>query len=115
MLPPVPNIAPGFSAPVNAVPNGELVGVQQQPFVGIALQDAIAMALQRNTDLAIAQSNHRIANYQIVAAQGAYDVRFQLVPSYRTASRRRSARSKPVPAAVRSRRTPPASPRRLSG
>ncbi|HEV2739618.1 MAG TPA: TolC family protein [Candidatus Elarobacter sp.] len=82
VLPPVPNIAPGFSSPVNALPNGDLVGVQQQPFVGLALRDAIAMALQRNTDLAIAQSNRRIANYQIVAAEGAYDVRFQLVPSY---------------------------------
>jgi outer membrane protein TolC len=82
VLPPVPDIAPGFSSPVNALPNGDLVGVQQQPFVGLALRDAIAMALQRNTDLAIAQSNRRIANYQIVAAQGAYDVRFQLVPEY---------------------------------
>jgi outer membrane protein TolC len=82
VLPPVPSIAPGFSAPVNALPNGDLVGVQQQPFVGLALQDAIAMALQRNTDLALAQSNRRISNYQIVAAQGAYDVRFQLVPQY---------------------------------
>ena len=82
VLPPVPDIAPGFSSPVNALPNGDLVGVQQQPFVGLALRDAIAMALQRNTDLAIAQSNRRIANYQIVAAEGAYDVRFQLVPAY---------------------------------
>ena len=82
VLPPVPSIAPGFSAPVSAVPNGELIGVQQQPFVGLALQDAIAMALQRNTDLALAQSNRRIANYQIIAAEGAYDVRFQLVPQY---------------------------------
>jgi HAE1 family hydrophobic/amphiphilic exporter-1 len=82
VLPPVPNVAPGFTAPVNVLPNGDLVGVQQQPFVGLALRDAIAMALQRNTDLAIAQSNRRIANYQIVAAEGAYDVRFVLVPSY---------------------------------
>ena len=40
------------------------------------------MALQRNTDLAVSESNQRIANYQIVAAQGAYDVSFQLVPQY---------------------------------
>lgn len=82
VLPAIPDIAPGFSAPLHAIPNGDLVGVQQQPFVGLALQDAIAMALQRNTDLALAQSNRRISNYQIVAAQGAYDVRFQLVPAY---------------------------------
>jgi outer membrane protein TolC len=82
VLPPVPNIEPGPYAPVNAVPNGDLAGVQQQPFVGLALRDALAMALQRNTDLALAQSNRRISNYQIVAAEGYYDVRFQLAPSY---------------------------------
>jgi len=81
VLPPVPPIQ-GFSAPVNAIPNPDLVGVTQQPFVGLGLQDAIVMALQRNTQLAIAQSNRRIANYQIIAAKGAYDVNFQLVPSY---------------------------------
>lgn len=82
VLPAVPEVAPGYAAPANApLPSGDLVGVNQ-PFVGIALQDAITMALQRNTDLAIAESNHRIANYQIVAAQGAYDVQFQVVPQY---------------------------------
>jgi outer membrane protein TolC len=82
VLPAVPNVAPGYAAPANApLPTGDLVGVNQ-PFVGINLQDAITMALQRNTDLAISESNNRIANYQIVAAKGAYDVQFQLVPSY---------------------------------
>ncbi len=82
VLPAVPNVAPGYAAPANApLPTGDLVGVNQ-PFVGINLQDAITMALQRNTDLAVAESNNRISNYQIVAAKGAYDVQFQLVPSY---------------------------------
>jgi len=82
VLPKVPNVAPGYAAPSNApLPTGELVGVNQ-PFVGIGLQDAITMALQRNTDLAISESNNRIANYQIVAAKGAYDVQFQLEPQY---------------------------------
>lgn len=80
--PAVPNLGPALSAPVTAAPNPDLVGVNQQPFVGLTLQNAIGMALQRNTQLAIAQSNRRIANYQIVAAKGAYDVVFQLVPSY---------------------------------
>ncbi len=83
VLPPVPQVAPGYAAPPNApLPNGDLVGVTQQPFVGIKLEDALAMALQRNTDLAVAESNTRIANFQVVAAQGAYDVQFQLVPQY---------------------------------
>jgi outer membrane protein TolC len=82
VLPPVPNVAPGYSAPANApLPTGDLVGVNQ-PFVGVNLQDAITMALQRNTDLAISESNNRIANYQIVAAKGAYDVQFELQPNY---------------------------------
>jgi outer membrane protein TolC len=83
VLPPVPQVAPGYVAPAGApLPNGDLVGVVQQPFVGIKLEDALAMALQRNTDLAVAESNTRIANYQVVAAQGAYDVGFQLEPQY---------------------------------
>jgi len=81
-LPPVPDVAPGYAAPQTGTPAGEIVGVAQQPFVGITLDDAIAMALLKNTDLALAQSNRRIANYQIVAAEGAYDVRFQVQPSY---------------------------------
>jgi outer membrane protein len=83
VLPKVPTIAPGYGAPPNApLPNGDLVGVSQEPFVGVNLQDAITMGLQRNTDLAIGQSNNIIANYQIVAAKGAYDVQFMLEPQY---------------------------------
>jgi outer membrane protein TolC len=82
VLPAVPNVAPGYSAPANApLPNGDLVGVNQ-PFVGIGLEDAITMALQRNSDLAISESNNRIANYQIVAAKGAYDVNFLVQPQF---------------------------------
>ncbi len=87
VLPPVPNVAPGYSAPANGpLPTGALVGLNAEPFVGIALDDAIGMALGRNTDLAIAQSNQRIANYQIIAARGAYDVKFQLAPQYQHSS-----------------------------
>jgi HAE1 family hydrophobic/amphiphilic exporter-1 len=83
VLPAVPAIAPGYAAnPNGPLPNGDLVGVQQMPFVGIKLDDAVTMGLQRNTDLAISSSNARIANYQIVAAQGASDIQFQLTPSY---------------------------------
>jgi HAE1 family hydrophobic/amphiphilic exporter-1 len=80
VLPAVPSF-PALSAPLTAIPNGDLVGVAQ-PFVGLSLHDAIAMALQRNTDLALSQSNRRIDHFQIVAAKGAYDVNFQLIPSY---------------------------------
>jgi HAE1 family hydrophobic/amphiphilic exporter-1 len=82
VLPPVPDVAPGYSAPNVTPASGDLVGVTPAPFVGIKLDDAIAMALQRNTDLAVSVSNVRIANYQIVAAKSAYDVKFELQPSF---------------------------------
>jgi HAE1 family hydrophobic/amphiphilic exporter-1 len=83
VLPTVPNVAPGYAANSNApLPSGDLVGVQQLPFVGIKLDDAVTMGLQRNTDLAISSSQARIANYQIVAAKGLSDVEFMLQPSY---------------------------------
>ena len=82
VAPQVPAVAPGFSAPDLGVGNPELVGIQAQPFVGISLADAVTMAIVRNTDLAVSQANRRISGFQIVAAEGAYDVRFQLVPSF---------------------------------
>lgn len=81
-LPAVPNVAPGYVAPDITVPNPELIGVTQQPFVGVLLGDAIGMALARNPDLMVAQANRRIAGYQIVAAQGAFDVRLMIEPNF---------------------------------
>lgn len=83
VLPPVPTVAPGYAPPTNApLPTGDLVGVQQQPFVGIGLDDAMTMALARNADLAVSESDRRIAYFQVVAAKGAYDVQFQVEPQY---------------------------------
>jgi outer membrane protein TolC len=80
-LPPVPDVAPGFKADVAATPAPGIVGVET-PFVGLSLEDAIGMALARNTDLAVSQSNRRVAAFAIAAARGAYDVRFQVQPQY---------------------------------
>lgn len=81
-LPTVPAVAPGYAAPAVSPPPPTVVGVTQQPFVGITLENAIGMALSRNPNLAVAQANRRIAFYQIQAAKGAYDVRFAIQPSY---------------------------------
>jgi outer membrane protein TolC len=80
MLPPVPSVAPGYRAP-QAAPTARIIGVTQQPFVGIALQDAIAMALLKNPNLAVSASNFRVAHYNIVAVKGAYDVQLRVEPS----------------------------------
>ncbi len=81
ITPAVPQIAPGYRGPDVRPTGADVVGVTQQPFVGLGLTDAIGMALSRNPDLAIAASNTRVAGYQITEARGAYDVRFRIEPS----------------------------------
>ncbi len=82
VLPRIPNVAPGYAAPPLPAATPNVIGVTQQAFVGISLPDAVGMALSKNPDLEVAQANRRIAHYQIVAAQGAYDIRFTLQPQY---------------------------------
>jgi outer membrane protein TolC len=81
ILPVVPTVAPGYEAPRVAPPAAKIIGVTQQPFVGITLQDAVAMALLKNPDLAVSASDVKIARYQIVQAKGPFDVQFRVEPS----------------------------------
>ncbi len=84
-LPVVPTVAPGYAAPGVSPPPPSVVGVTQQPFVGITLDNAIGMGLSRNPDLAVAQANRHIAQYQIESARGAYDINFNVEPQYQFA------------------------------
>lgn len=81
MLPAVPSVAPGYVAPKVEPSTAAIVGVVAEKFVGITLQDAIAMALLKNPNLAVSASNIKVARYQIVQAKGAYDVQLHLEPS----------------------------------
>jgi outer membrane protein TolC len=80
-FPVLPSVAPGYQAPQVAPSAAQIIGVTAQPFVGIALQDAIAMALLKNPNLAVSASNVRVARYQIVEVKGAYDVQLALKPT----------------------------------
>jgi HAE1 family hydrophobic/amphiphilic exporter-1 len=80
VLPNAPTIAPGYLAPEVHQDTANIIGVTQQPFVGITLQDAIGMALAKNPNLAISASNARISAYQVVEARGAFDVKLQVQP-----------------------------------
>lgn len=80
-LPTAPSVAPGYRAPDVQPSNPGIVGVTQNPFVGIALQDAVGMALLRNTSLAVSASNVRIARYRIVQAKANFDVQLHVEPS----------------------------------
>lgn len=81
ITPPVPTVAPGYKAPDSPPTSVDIVGVTQQPFVGISLDNAIGMALLKNPDLAVAAANTRVATYQVREAKGANDVRFFVEPS----------------------------------
>ncbi len=78
---PVPTVAPGYRAPQVEPSSPGIVGVTERPFVGIALQDAVAMALLKNPNLAISASNERIARYRIVQAKANFDVQLRVEPS----------------------------------
>lgn len=81
VTPAVPTVAPGYRAPNVRPTSANIVGVTQQPFVGIALSDAIGMALLKNPDLAVSASNTRVAKYEVQEAKGANDVNFFVEPS----------------------------------
>ncbi|HMF29114.1 MAG TPA: TolC family protein [Candidatus Cybelea sp.] len=81
MMPPLPSVAPGYRAPQAQPSTAHIVGVTQQPFVEISLQDAIAMSLLRNPNLAVSASNLRIAHYNIVQTKGTFDVAIHLEPT----------------------------------
>ncbi|HVR46641.1 MAG TPA: TolC family protein [Candidatus Binatia bacterium] len=81
LLPVVPSVAPGYAAPRVTPGAPAIVGVTAQPFVGISLQDAIAMGLLRNPNLAVSASNFRVARYNVVQSKGAFDVALHLQPS----------------------------------
>jgi outer membrane protein TolC len=81
LLPVAPSVAPGYAAPDVAPTSATIAGVTAQPFVGIALNDAIGMALLKNPNLSISAADVKIARYQIVEAKGPFDVRLQVEPS----------------------------------
>ena len=83
ILPAVPTVASGYAAPQVAPSSANIIGVTAQPFVGISLQDAVAMSLLKNSSLAISASNTRIARFQIVQSKGPFDVRFIVERSFR--------------------------------
>jgi outer membrane protein TolC len=79
--PPVPAIAPSYRAPATQPSPAGIVGVTEQPFVGISLQDAVGMALLSNPNLAITAGNVRIARFNVVGAKGPFDLQLHLEPS----------------------------------
>jgi len=73
---PVPEVAPDFKAPQKPMPELNRVGVDMNQQRPLALREALAMALENNKDIEVARENVRIAEFDLLGAQGAYDPRF---------------------------------------
>lgn len=74
-LPSVPEIAPGYRAPLRPLPEWGRVGVDVSKQRPISLREAIALALANNKDIEVARQNVRLAEFDLEAARGAYDPR----------------------------------------
>jgi outer membrane protein len=72
----VPSIAPDFKAPQKPLPELKRVGVEANQVHPLALREALAMALENNKDIEVARQNVRIAEFDYLGSQGAYDPRF---------------------------------------
>lgn len=72
----VPPVAPDFKAPQKPLPELKRVGVDMNQQRPLALREALAMALENNKDIEVARENVRIAEFDYLGAQGAYDPHF---------------------------------------
>src|SRR5215510_7668641 len=70
---PQPNLpAPAQPATTSQTP-AHLAGVEADKIVRWTLKDAIMAALEKNPDIDIARHNVRLSQFDVLAAQGAYD------------------------------------------
>ncbi len=72
---PVPTIAPDYRAPQKPLPELTRVGVDLNRQRPLALREALSMALENNKDIEVARENVRIAEFDLLGAQGVYDPR----------------------------------------
>jgi HAE1 family hydrophobic/amphiphilic exporter-1 len=70
---PVPPVAPDYRAPQKPLPELNRVGVDMNRQHPLALREALSMALDNNKDIEVARENVRIAEFDLLGAQGLYD------------------------------------------
>ncbi|HEV7684913.1 MAG TPA: TolC family protein [Pyrinomonadaceae bacterium] len=72
----VPVIAPDFHPSQRPLPDLGRVGVDMDRQRPLSLREALTMALENNKDIEVARHNVKIAEFDLTAARGAYDPRF---------------------------------------
>ena len=73
----VPQVAPDFEAEQGPFPLLERVGVDMGQQRALTVREVIEMALANNKDIEVARENVRAAEFDLQAARGVYDPRFQ--------------------------------------
>jgi outer membrane protein TolC len=73
----VPQVAPDFRAEQGPFPALERVGVDMGQQRALSVREVIALALENNKDIEVARENVRAAEFDLQAARGVYDPRFQ--------------------------------------
>jgi outer membrane protein TolC len=79
---PVPPVAPDFRAPQKPLPELNRVGVDMNRQRPLGLREALSMALENNKDIEVARENVRIAEFDLLGAQGVYDPRLNFSSFY---------------------------------
>jgi HAE1 family hydrophobic/amphiphilic exporter-1 len=70
-----PAVAPGFEAQARSLPSIERVGVDGGEPLTLTLADAVRMALENNNDIEATRIDVGVAEHELTAARGAYDLR----------------------------------------
>lgn len=71
-----PAVAPNYEAPARALPSVERVGVEVGEPLSLTLDEAIRLALENNNDIEATRIDVSVAEHDLTAARGAYDLRF---------------------------------------
>ncbi|MBV8856361.1 MAG: TolC family protein [Acidobacteria bacterium] len=71
-----PSVAPSYEAPERELPSVERVGVDAGEPFSLTLEEAVRLALENNNDIEATRIDVAVAEHDLNAARGAYDVRF---------------------------------------
>jgi outer membrane protein TolC len=82
----VPTVAPGYESDERLLPDLGRIGVDMSDQRPISVREAIALALENNTDIEVTRKNVRIAEYDLQAARGVYQPRLIGQTSYERAT-----------------------------
>lgn len=79
---PVPPVAPDYRAPQKPLPELSRVGVDMNRQHPLSLREALSMALENNKDIEVARENVRMAEFDLLGAQGLRDPRLSTQAFY---------------------------------